>query len=263
MRARDHIALNLSPVPIRLALACVFIWAGLGKVMDTFEATDDQAAILANLGVEMGSESDPAPDPVPEDTSAAPESLSSPAPGESRVTLVVQDSGYSASDFTDATETLKVNSLVLLMNGAADDSTFDADGNPLKPFWPAWAGNAPWVRVLAWAAAISEIAFGFLVLIGLLTRLSAAGLGGVMLVALWLTQIGPAIQSGATQLGFLPAYEVFDIAAWTPLLFQFSLLGAASTLVLLGPGSISIDAMAFGKKPDPDDEEDEEEYEEE
>ena len=86
---------------------------------------------------------------------------------------------------------------------------------------------------------------------------------GVMFVAIWLTEIGPAIQSGQTTLGFLPAYEVFDVVAWRPLLFQLAVLAGAATLLMLGPGSISIDAMAFGKKPDPPEDEEEDEEEEE
>ncbi len=274
MRARDHIALNLSPVPIRLALACVFIWAGLGKVMGTFEVSGKDAATLANLGVNLSAEPDtpqdrtPAPEPAPEveaepdGSTAAPDELSDPTLGEPMAMLVAQDSSYSASDFSEPIKTLKVNGLVLLMNNAADDARFDDDGNPLEPIWPAWAGDAPWVRVLAWGAAISEIVFGFFVLIGLFTRLSAMNLAGVMVAAMWLTQIGPAVQAGTTQLGFLPGYDVFDFASWTPLLFQFALLAGAATLVLLGPGSISIDAMAFGKKPEPYDDDEEEDEEE-
>ena len=113
-----------------------------------------------------------------------------------------------------------------------------------------WAGTAP----LALAAALTELIGGILVLVGLLTRFSAFGLTNVMLVAMWLTGFGPAIQSGSTRLGFLPDYPWFGSDQWTLLLFQFSLCGAALALVFAGPGTLSMDRLLLGgsrKAPPP------------
>jgi uncharacterized membrane protein YphA (DoxX/SURF4 family) len=269
MRARDNIALNLAPVPIRLALACIFVWAGLGKVMGTFPVSGSDAAILGNLGVGLSTPAgyDAADEPADEPADVPVEEPMTRAFNAGPVVvLAAQDDRYSPSDFPDPIDTLRVNGLVLLMHKAADGDRFTADRDPIGPIWPGWAGDAPWVKVLAWLAAITEVLFGFLLLIGLFTRLGALNMCGIMLVAIWLTQIGPAIQTGQTMLGFLPNHDVFDTSAWQPLLFQVSVLAGSGSLLLLGPGSISVDAMAFAKKDIPgesDEDEEEDEFDDE
>ena len=68
-----------------------------------------------------------------------------------------------------------------------------------------------------------------------------------MVAAIWLTQIGPAMQSGVTTLGFLPSFPAFDIAAWQPLLWQFILLCASASLFFAGPGGLSMDRAVSGR----------------
>jgi hypothetical protein len=80
--------------------------------------------------------------------------------------------------------------------------------------------------------------------------------------AIWLDQIGPALQSGQTHFGFLPGYPGFDVNAWRPLMWQFTLLMAAFALACTGSGALSLDRMlgtgtSGGKpaaKPKPKDE---------
>jgi putative oxidoreductase len=108
--------------------------------------------------------------------------------------------------------------------------------------------------LLAWAVAITELAGGLCLLLGLLTRLAAFGIAGVMLGAMWLTQIGPAIQSGKTTLGFLPDYGAFDGMKWEPLMFQFALCAAALALAFLGPGRLSLDTALLSGRGGDDDE---------
>ena len=73
-----------------------------------------------------------------------------------------------------------------------------------------------------------------------------------MLGAIWLTTIGPAIQSGNAALGFLPNNDTFDIAAWTPVFFQFTVLMSALALLFVGPGMLSFDRLLLGGKPGSD-----------
>src|SRR5262249_18286442 len=49
-RLRDRVGLNVPPLFLRLTLGVVFIWAGLGKISQSFEVTGNDAAILANMG---------------------------------------------------------------------------------------------------------------------------------------------------------------------------------------------------------------------
>ncbi len=125
-------------------------------------------------------------------------------------------------------------------------------GRKAVALWPGLlaSGNRP--LIAAWSVAVVELLAGLLVLIGLFTRLSALSLAGVMAGALWLTQIGPAIQSGQARLGFLPAHDAADTAAWSTPLWQFSLLMSALALLCAGAGAASIDrTLGTPAKPAP------------
>lgn len=129
--------------------------------------------------------------------------------------------------------------LVLAMDGAHD-----------RGQWPAALSTAGALDGLAWAAALIEFIGGWLMLLGLMTRIWALGLAGVMAGALWLTQLGPAMASGTAFLWVLPAWEMDDPARWTSawqsMFFQFTLMCAALAVTLLGAGWPSLDALLFG-----------------
>lgn len=289
MSFRQNLALHASPIPLRLILAVTFIWAGLGKVLTDMPVQGEQAAILANLGVIQpsepvptippeaetvdplpeGSETDPAEEAPAEEGAAeegaaedtGPVSLSGPV-AASVFTVQNTDRVYTAADFPEPLMVTRLNGLVLLMHASAFPTGIDADGNPLPSIWPAWAGDSAWAVALAWAAAITEIVGGVFILLGLLTRFSALNLAGTMLVAAWLTELGPAIQQGQTVLGIIPDRPAFDIAAWKTLFWQLALLAGAMSVFFTGAGALSLDRMIFEpRKPDPD--EDDEDYEDE
>jgi len=129
--------------------------------------------------------------------------------------------------------------LVLAMDGAAQRSQ-----------WPSGLSSASALDAMAWAAALTEFIGGWLVLLGLMTRIWALGLAGTMGVALWLTQIGPAMAAGGAFLGFLPPLAISDPARWTTawetMFFQLTLMCAGGALVLLGGGRLSLDRALFG-----------------
>lgn len=102
---------------------------------------------------------------------------------------------------------------------------------------------------LAYAAAITEIVAGLFLLVGLFVRVSAFSLAGVMLGAIWLTEIGPAIQAGTARLGILPGYGLWDVGAWKTILWQLSLLCSALALVFTGPGALALDNALFPGAP--------------
>ncbi|TVQ62214.1 MAG: DoxX family protein [Phycisphaerales bacterium] len=130
------------------------------------------------------------------------------------------------------------------------------DASTPPPIWPDVASTGNRLVLLAWAAAITELVFGLFCLFGFLTRFGAIGFVVTMLVAIWLTEIGPAVQTGATVLGFLPDRPPFDPGAWNVLLWQFALLMSALALLLLGPGRLSIDHLLFGGFAKGDDDDD-------
>lgn len=192
---------------------------------------------------------DPAPSTppttsIPVPTDIAPGTESTGGTSTAKATPV-----YTAADFPEPVEVFKGMNIALLIDSAANPKP-RADGTTPMPLWPAQASGAPWPVVFAWAAACTEILAGALLILGLFTRLSALGLAGTMVVAMWLTQIGPAIQQGGATFGFLPPHATFDIAAWQPLLWQFSLLASSLALFFLGSGPAGLDAAIFGGPSD-------------
>lgn len=115
-------------------------------------------------------------------------------------------------------------------------------------YWPSWLSAGSWPVVLAWAAGLTELVAGAFVLLGIFTRFSAFALVCVMLCAMWLTELGPAIQAGKTFFYLVPSRdegELFAVVVWQRWMWQFALICSAAALVLLGPGPLSIDHGVF------------------
>ncbi len=115
-------------------------------------------------------------------------------------------------------------------------------------YWPSWLSGGSWPVVLAWAAGLTELVAGAFVLLGIFTRFSAFALVCVMLCAMWLTELGPAIQAGKTFFYLVPSREegeLFSVVVWQRWMWQFALICSAAALVLLGPGPLSIDHGVF------------------
>ncbi|MBX3409430.1 MAG: DoxX family protein [Phycisphaeraceae bacterium] len=172
-------------------------------------------------------------------TEAAPQAATSAAPKK-----------YTAADFPQELTVPRVYGLSLLLTSAANPVPRASDGVTPMPIWPASLVQDRWPVYTAWFVVVSELVGGLFVLVGLLTRISAAFLAGAMAGAMWLTQIGPAIQSGVTWAGFLPRHAPFGFDAagnylFTILLWQLALLCAAKALFFLGGGFLSFDRALF------------------
>ncbi len=292
MRTRDRMALNLTPLCLRLPLALIFLWAGLSKVITTFEVTPQQITVLQAHSVSIPNAppppsppndqptdqptdtpdagaadapadtlpedpapdpdptsiapTEPLPDPVPSDDEPAPANpdaqpqRSAQAPLSAHITLV-QDG--APPDKPEPVTARSVYQLVLLMDQAANPDSRD-DGSAKPAIWPKALASKRWPVFLAWGAALTEIFAGFFLLIGLITRLSALSLAGVMLVAIWLTTIGAAIQKGDAFLGFLPNNPFLSFA-WQEPLFQLIVLMSCLALFFAGPGTLALDRAIF------------------
>lgn len=220
MSDHEPLAVTAAPVVLRLVVAITFLWAGLGKVQAPLEVQGQQAALLADMGVGAAQDAALVPDG---DTASS--------------------DGYTADQFPDPVELRRVHGLALLIHNSAFPPPAE-DGAPLPAIWPGWAAEGSWPLVFGWAAAITEIIIGLLCVVGFLTRIAGLLTAGIMLNAMWLTQIGPAMQTGDTMLGFLPDYGLWSVGDWQPLLWQFSLLGIGLALAFTGGGSLSLDRSA-------------------
>ena len=308
MRLRDSIALTLPSFLLRLVLGVTFIWAGTGKLIGTMQVSGDDAARLANLGVDLNpvQQVEPAPvesqpdeiidllptdppetkpdelqeqaddivetiedalDNVPEDQPTElpvidePE-IDEPVTDEPEIesgtigvrtnpayawTHVQNTSGDRiASDFPEPMECQRVFSIALMISKASDPG-LTADSQPITPIMPSKLASRPWPKLLAWTAAITEIVAGAFLIVGLLTRLSALSTFFVMLVAMWMTQFGPAaFHTTDAILGFIPrADDLFSPAAYAQLFWQLALASMSLAVVFLGSGSIGIDRIFF------------------
>lgn len=275
MRNRDRTGLALAPLFLRLALALTFVWAGLGKFVARMEVQGQEAAILANYGVipnPRAPQRQPAPfeDQVPgpdqTPTPEAPAEGDQPTgldgqardPGTPAIHFAARQEGSTplatAADFPDPVSVRRWAGLVLALDSAIHPGLAAEDSSPLMPLWIDFDPNTdydPWPRYVALAVAVTELVAGVLIGLGLLTRLAALGVAGVMLGAIWLTVVGPAIQSGHTVLGFLPDHAAFDGEAWTQPMWLMTLLCCALALFFAGPGTLSIDRFLLGGPPKP------------
>jgi len=299
MTFRDKLAISIPPLLLRLFLAATFIWAGYGKFFSTMTIEPGQAAVLANMGVNITPptiDPDPgvtapghrAPDapaePLPEvdpprdevdrvlqDDEAAPRppsppDIDEPQPNEDEheedentlahggVFMLAQNAEngadaapakiYTSADFTGPVVVRRLHGVTLALHHAGHP---EADG--ARPLIPDWMLDGSRPVQLAWAAGLTELIGGVLVLLGLFTRLAALALAGVMAMALWLTSIGPVVMGpagGASFLGILPALEGFSPQAWSVWLWQFALLMSALALALSRPGLLALDGLLFG-----------------
>lgn len=269
---RHALALHLAPLLLRLGLGLTFVWAGAAKLTQQMPVNDANRAQLAAWGLVAGDsenpesapEEDPAAEPAP-----APAAEEPPAdPPSEADSLTEPDAGDDGPDTGDEVssallvafqaepdETVRrVYGLALLIDGSANPMPAE-DGSAATPLWPPQLATGKMPVYFAWAAAVTELVAGIAVLFGFFTRLGALPLAGTMAVAMWLTQIGPALQTGDTTLGVLPQ-GMFEIGAggyvYTQLLWQFALLLMAGAVFCTGPGFLSIDRLLFGPLTEPD-----------
>ena len=75
MALRDRMAISAAPIFLRIGIGATFLWAGLGKLLSDMPVQGQDAAILANMGVNIGPGTPPQPRLI-----EAPEPAKSPAP---------------------------------------------------------------------------------------------------------------------------------------------------------------------------------------
>lgn len=224
----------VAPVLLRLCLAVIFLWTGFAKVAGEIDVTGERAAILANLGVLTPPRPEP---PATSDPAGVPEVPTKALP---RLAAVVPSGippapmTYVASDFPSALRVRYMWIVALVVH----ESAFPKEGEPV---WPRRMAEGRWPVVLSYAVPTTQILAGVLLVIGWQARAAALALATFLLTAMWVTEIGPAVQTGTAVLGFLPTYPAFEERPWLHLWLQFSLLCMALSVVVAGAGGVSID----------------------
>ncbi len=219
MRFRDRLCITAVPIVLRLLLGVSFIWIGLGKVFDMYPVTGVDAAILANLGViETGP----------------------PVEGGKL---------YSGADFDSEVRVRRLHEITLTVHHAAEPAADEA-GVRARAIWPRSLAGGQSPVVLAWSVALGELFAGLFLLIGMLTRVWSVVLFVILLTALWLTEFGPAVQSGHAVLGILPNRPFLVLGEWRHFLWLGALTLGSLALALAGPGGAAIDRALFKHKGD-------------
>lgn len=215
------------------------------------EATPDEATPTADDLLDQAEDlfSDTESDPESETDLESPRSPVVRSDDHALYTLqtVVQSAAPAVgSDYPDPVIIKRVYSIALLIDHASNPALTE-DSQPVSSLLPKWMGKGKMPVISAWATAITELAAGAFLLIGFLTRLSAFSLMTVMLVALWSTNIGPAMLHDSNAiLGFIPrAADVWAPASYSVMLWQFALIIMSLSVMLLGAGPLSIDRMLF------------------
>src|SRR5262249_35727643 len=138
------------------------------------------------------------------------QSTPAPAPAKS-IPVTAGPPLATGADFTEPVMVRPMWGIALAVYHAANPPVDEKTGKAKPAIWPRVIGDGIWPKMFAIAVFLSELGGGLLVLIGLFTRLGAFLTVGVMIGAMWLTQFGPAIQSGNTRLGFFPAHSWLDM----------------------------------------------------
>lgn len=154
---------------------------------------------------------------------------------------------YTASDFPEPQQVRFLYSILFKVTDAAAPKPDDAGKTPM-PLLPAAVNQGRWPVYIAWTVALTELIGGAFLLVGFLGRFAGFLSAGVMAGALWLTQIGPAIQDGTAKLGFLPNHGFWEKDAaenfvYATPMWQLMLLCACLAVMVLGSGALSIDAL--------------------
>lgn len=122
--------------------------------------------------------------------------------------------------------------LLRLVTGLA----FMLHGWPKMQNMTGWMGpDAPVPGAAQAAAALSEFGGGLLLILGLLTPLASVFLAGTMTVAIYMAHLS----QGHPFVG-KPGQPSYELAA--------VYLVIVVTLLLLGPGKLSVDALLFGRR---------------
>lgn len=133
---------------------------------------------------------------------------------------------------------------------SSDELTAEAVGLYHIAIWLErdWPGH-PYPLAMAWAAALTEVIGGALLVVGLLSRVWGAGLSISMVYALYLKTILPLMgMAGAGGGLWIMQFGNLGFGDQIGTMFRLACLALALVVFLGGPGSMSLDRMIFRKR---------------
>lgn len=149
---------------------------------------------------------------------------------------------YTAADFLQPVQVRKAYVTALKIHYAAIPPTASANQTALLP---TFVGEGMWPGLVAHSVAVVELMAGMLLIAGIYCRFWACLTGLIMLGALLIDQMAPAIRAGNTMLWVLPApaegQAWHDIDVYRALLWQLALAAASFSVVLMGAGAMALD----------------------
>jgi uncharacterized membrane protein YphA (DoxX/SURF4 family) len=149
---------------------------------------------------------------------------------------------YTAADFLQPVTVRKAYVTALKIHYAAIPPTASANPTALLP---TFLGEGMWPGLLAHSVAVIELMAGMLLIAGIYCRFWACLTGLIMLGALLIDQMAPAIRAGSTMLWVLPApaegQAWHDIDVYRALLWQLALAAASFSVMLMGAGAMALD----------------------
>lgn len=257
------------PLPLRIAVGAVFLWAGLGKWFAHDPLPESARPVLVEMNVATRASGTPAVPRQPEgdaiERPAAPAAGSEGVgideqqaedEGAGGVTVKTAGGSKAGSEAPPVAEPMfearRVWCAAYGIHVAANPRMPENQTAQPRAIWPGFLGTPSVAKAQAIALMVVEALGGALILVGLLTRVSGLALAGAMLGAMWLDQLGPAFQAGKTVLGFIPERPIWDTGAWRTLFWQACLLAMSVGLVLLGAGRLSMDEWISGARRDHD-----------
>ena len=236
------------PTLSRIVLALAFVTTGYNKVMTQTAFTAPQARVLQNLGVEVTPSGVAAANPLVVHAAYLQDEKGAEPPEQDTGEDADAEGGGDAKPAEEppagpgegAEVVVPADEMKTPSAPPADDgATFTARSLhqiTLKCQAQGW----PSPTSLAWAAALTELIGGALLLLGFLSRLWGLALAGTMCVAFYLESM--IVGHVHTMSPFIYAPE---IARFNTTFAQLGLCVLAFGVMCTGPGPVSVDRLLF------------------
>lgn len=258
MRFRDVLALNISPLLLRLVLGLTFVYAGLPKFKTvTFEGPAAQTMVV------MGWATATTPVAAAGSSDKAESGEGATETGDGNGGAAAPEEGVPADDNGGVDADTDADTQIAETTEAAEEAEEDAAAAaPVVTTGPVEARglyklalmlhghNHPYPDWMAWIAATTELVGGALILLGLFSRIWGLGLSITMGYAIYFTTL-PAFSAAIDTTGigkYCRAMTALDTSDAQRGFWQLALLAMALAVFFSGAGCFSVDRLLFRRR---------------